>query len=199
MTSSSPDTSPPSNPVEVPTGPPAKPRGPSASRSGCGVMIVIVGIIVLLQVWPMISAWSAVRRFENTAIEGGYTLVQGNGLSLVNDGPISEPTFFRAVDSVELHGGANADIAISSSDAVIDGTFTGNVAFLGKELTVLPGAVIMGDLEIAAAKYVTIRGEVVGEIRGEYRRLFRPQPSPPASAPGDLPANGDQEGSPAGG
>ena len=196
---SSPETTPPPSPTEIPTDPPARQRGPSASRSGCGVMICIVGIIVLLQVWPMFSAWSAVRRFENKALEAGYTLVQENGLALINDQPVSEPTFFRAVDSVQVLDGANADIAISSGDAVIDGTFTGNVAFLGKELTVLPGAVIMGDLEIAAAKYVTIRGEVVGEIRGEYRRLFRPQPSPPASAPGELPANGDQEGSPAGG
>ena len=199
MTSSSPDTAPPPNPAEAPADPPARQRGPSASRSGCGVMIFIIGIIVLLQVWPMLSAWSAVRRFENTAIDAGYTLIQENGLALINDQPVSEPTFFRAVDSVQVLGGANADIAISSGDAVIDGTFTGNVAFLGKELTVLPGAVIMGDLEIAAAKYVTIRGEVAGEIRGEYRRLFRPQPSTPASTPGDLPGNGDQEDSPAGG
>jgi len=193
MMSSQPDSS------ELPSEAPADPRGPSASRSGCGIMIAIVGIIVLLTVWPMFSAWSAVRHFERTALDAGYVLVQGNGLSMVNDEPVNEPTYFRAVDSVQVLEGAHADIAISTADAVIDGTFTGNVAFLGKELTVLPGAVIMGDLEIAVAKHVVIRGEVVGEIRGEYSRLFRPQPQPPASRPGEMPSDDDPQASPAGG
>jgi len=152
----------------------------SSNRSGCLVMAAIVGVVVLFTVWPMLSAWSAVSTFERTALDAGYTLVQGTGVALVTDSTPTTPTYFRAVDSAQVLGGADADIAVSSADAVLDGIFRGNVAFLGKELTILPGAVIMGDLEIAAAKYVTVRGEVVGEIRGEYRRLFRPQPTPPA-------------------
>ena len=146
-------------------------------------MAAIVGVIVVFTVWPMFSAWSAVRTFERTALDAGYVLVQGTGVSLVMDDTPTTPTYFRAVDSAQILSGADADIAVSSADAVLDGTFRGNVAFLGKELTVLPGAVIMGDLEIAAAKYVTIRGEVAGEIRGDYRRLFRPQPVAPSDPP----------------
>lgn len=168
------------------------------SRSGCIVMTAIVGIVVLLTVWPMFSAWSVVRHFENTAMNAGYVLTESNGLALVSDEPASRPTYYRAVDSVQLLGGADADIAISTADAVLDGTFTGNVAFLGKELTILPGAVVMGDLEIAVAKYVTIRGEVVGEIYGEYKRVFRPQPTRPSNPPAEITPDSKETAAPAG-
>ena len=36
------------------------------------VMLAIVGVIVLFTVWPMFSAWSAVRTFERTALDAGY-------------------------------------------------------------------------------------------------------------------------------
>ena len=119
-------------------------------------------------------------------------MISDGGIALVNDDPVQNPTYFRAVDSVQILRGADADIAVSSRDADLDGTFAGNVAFLGQSLTLLPGAVIEGDLEIAAAKNVTIRGEVRGEIRGEYRRIFHPRPTPepdkePVKEPGKEP------------
>ena len=160
------------------------------SRSGCGVMAAIVLVIVVFTVWPMYTAWQAVIRFEQTAKEAGYEVISDRGIALVNDDPVQKPSFFRAVDSVQIMRGANADIAVSARDADLDGTFTGNVAFLGQNLTVLPGAIIEGDLEIAAAKNVTIRGEVRGEIRGEYRRIFHPKPTPeptPESTPESTP------------
>ena len=117
----------------------------SGSRSGCGIMAAIVGVIVILTVWPMFDAWSAVRRFEKTASDAGYTIVSEGGVALVSDTPAETPTYYRAIDSVQILNGANTDIAISSGEATLDGTFTGNVAFLGRDLTLLPGGVILGD------------------------------------------------------
>ena len=72
--------------------------------------------------------------------------------------------------------------------ATLDGRFAGSVSFLGKELTLLPGARIEGDLRIAAAKSVILRGEVLGHITGNVSRVFQPQTvDPPANEqPDDL-------------
>ena len=78
--------------------------------------------------------------------------------------------------------------AVSLATATLDGRFAGSVSFLGKELTLLPGARIEGDLRIAAAKSVILRGEVLGHITGNVSRVFQPQTvDPPANEqPDDL-------------
>ena len=59
-----------------------------------------------------------------------------------------------------MSNGADAELAIASTMATLDAPQT--VAFLGKELVLPPDAVVKGDLQIAAAKSVTIRGTVEG-------------------------------------
>lgn len=160
------------------TAPPDPPGTPHTSRIGTKAnWIVIVGIIAIVVVatlWPMVQAWNAVSDFERTASEAGFTMQEG--VSIIVEQPITTPTYLRGVESVSVHNGADAELAIASTMATLDGTFTQTVAFLGKELVLLPDAVVKGDLQIAAAKSVTIRGTVEGEILGNVRRIFRPKP-----------------------
>ena len=145
------------------------------------VIVGIIGIVVVATLWPMAQAWKAVHDFEKTALSAGFTMEEG--ITLIIDEPITTPTYLRGIESVYVNRGADAELAIASSMATLDGTFTSTVAFLGKELVILPTAVIEGDLQIAAAKSVTIRGRIDGEILGNVRRIFRPQPleNPPSS------------------
>ena len=154
-----------------------------ATKTNRWIFIAIIGTIVIVTLLPMIQAWRAVNTFEHTALENGFTLRQG--VSLIVDEPVSEPTYLRGYESVAVNNGATAEVAIASTHATLSGTFTQTVAFMGKELVILPDATIDGDLQIAAAKSVTIRGRVNGEILGNFGRIFRPEPNeePPSTGP----------------
>ena len=153
-----------------------------ATKTNRWIFFAIIGTIVIVTLLPMIQAWQAVNAFEQTATDAGFTLRQA--VSLIVDEPVNEPTYLRGFESVAVNDGATAELAIASTHATLSGTFTQTVAFMGKDLVILPGAVIEGDLQIAAAKSVTIRGTVHGEILGNFGRIFRPEPTqelPPAS------------------
>ena len=153
-----------------------------ATRTNRWIFIAIIGTIVIVTLLPMIQAWRAVDVFEQTALDAGFTLREG--VSLIVDEPVTEPTYLRGYESVAVHKGATVEVAIASTHATLSGTFAQSVAFMGKELVILPDAIIEGDLQIAAAKSVTIRGRVNGEILGNFGRIFRPEPgeeSPPAT------------------
>ena len=161
-------------------------RSRSGSRTNWWIMIGIIGIVMLFTVLPMIKAWQSVSAFEREALDAGYTMREG--VSLVIEEPITNPTYLRGYETIEIHQGAEADIALATATAVLAGRYSGSVSFLGKELTIMPGAVIEGDLRLAAAKSVILRGEVQGEITGNVGRVFQPQTSDPAAntEPDDL-------------
>ena len=156
------------------TTPTAKHPARTGNKANWIVIIGIIAIVVVATLWPMVQAWNAVHDFEQTALDAGFTMQQG--VSIIVEEPITTPTYLRGVESVSVHRGAEAELAIASSMATLDGTYTSTVAFLGKELVILPTAVIDGFLLIAAAKSVTIRGTVNGEVLGNVRRIFRPKP-----------------------
>ena len=157
-----------------------------SGRTNVWIMIGIIGIVVLFTVLPMIKAWQSVGAFEREAREAGFTMREG--VSLVVEEKITNPTYLRGYETVEIHQGADVDIAIATASARLDGRYAGSVSFLGKELTILPGAVIEGDLSIAAAKSVILRGKVEGEIIGNVGRVFQPQTEDPTAneEPDDL-------------
>jgi hypothetical protein len=161
------------SPSDSPT-PAASHPSRTGNKANWIVIVGIIAIVVVATLWPMVQAWNAVHDFEQTALDAGFTMQQG--VSIIVEEPITTPTYLRGVESVSVHRGADAELAIASSMATLDGTYTSTVAFLGKELVILPTAVIEGDLQIAAAKSVTIRGTVNGEVLGNVRRIFRPKP-----------------------
>ena len=148
-----------------------------ATKANRWIFIAIIGTIVTVTLLPMIQAWRAVDAFEQTAMDAGFTLRQG--VSIIVDEQMTEPTYLRGYESVAVNKGSVAELAIASTHATLSGNFTQSVAFMGKELVILPDAVIEGDLQIAAAKSVTIRGRVDGEILGNVGRIFRPEADAP--------------------
>ena len=158
---------------------PMKTPSRSGSRTNWWIMVGIVAVVMVFTVLPMIKAWQSVNAFEREARDAGY--VMREGVSLVIEEPITMPTYLRGYETIEIHQGAEADIALATATAVLAGRYSGSVSFLGKELTIMPGAVIEGDLRLAAAKSVILRGEVQGEITGNVGRVFQPQTSDPAA------------------
>ncbi|MBM44498.1 MAG: hypothetical protein CMJ36_05755 [Phycisphaerae bacterium] len=165
---------------------PMKTPSRSGSRTNWWIMVGIVAVVMVFTVLPMIKAWQSVNAFEREARDAGY--IMREGVSLVIEEPITTPTYLRGYETIEVHRGAETDIALATATATLDGRFAGSVSFLGKELTLLPGARIEGDLRIAAAKSVILRGEVLGHITGNVSRVFQPQTvDPPANEqPDDL-------------
>ena len=116
------------------------------------------------------QVWRTVAGFEERYLQQGYVLQQGKELTF--EDPIEVDTYIYAREKLQLDAGARANLAISSHEAFIDGTVTGDVAFLGGELTVMETGLIQGNLNVTMAQNVMIRGTVEGRISGTWTRIF---------------------------
>jgi len=120
-----------------------------------------------------VSAWrlnAFVTAYEARFLNQGWEQLDGSAIT--EDTAIESPTLIFASD-ITLHG-ASCDIALLGGEATLMGSYTGNVSFLGKTLDIHPDCVIEGTLDIAAARYVSVRGTVRGGVKGSWDRLFGP-------------------------
>ena len=138
---------------------------------GCWLLIVLVTVgaaTVLYGIWQI---WSTVSAYERRYLEDGYQLIEGSTLTVSE--PILQDTYFYARETLHIEQGAQASLAISAHEATISGTVTGDVAFLGGDLEITEGAVIEGSIDVAMARNVVMRGQVLGGISGTWTRLYQ--------------------------
>lgn len=148
---------------------------------GC---IAMVGILVVGMVLVAVSIFrlnAMVTAYEARFQGDGWSTLEGKKID--QDTPLTTQTLVFGGD-ITLRG-AETDIAILGGDATLHGRYAGTVHFLGKTLDVAPEAVIMGTLDITAARHVTIRGTLEGGIEGHWDRLFGG--TAPATGAGERP------------
>ena len=141
---------------------------PKRLNIGC---LALVGVFVIGMVLVGVSIFrlnAMVTDYEARFQGDGWSTLEGRKID--QEAPLTTQTLVFGGD-ITLRG-ATADIAILGGDATLHGRYEGTVHFLGKTLDVAPEAVITGQLSIAAARHVTIRGRVEGGIEGHWDRLF---------------------------
>lgn len=160
-----------SDPTTTP--PPAKPGPVDYTRNTNRFMaigLVIVGVsMVALMVFAGLQVDGVLRDFRQRHLDQGYIEVDGRTITI--EEPPDHPSLIYAAH-VTLAEGSHASLAIYGGDAVLEGRFEGDIAFLGDTLDLAPGAVITGDLTLDVAKHVTLRGMVNGQVHGGADRLY---------------------------
>ena len=131
-------------------------------------LLVCVGLSMFA--YGLWQVWRTVSDFEERYLQQGYVLEQGQELTI--EETIEVDTYIYARQELRINAGANASLALSSHEAFIDGVVTGDVAFLGGELTLEETGIIQGNLNVTMAQNVMIRGTVEGQITGTWTRIF---------------------------
>jgi hypothetical protein len=175
--------------------PPPKPSRSSSGGATCllvglGLLsvIVLVGIVVG---WALAATSSISRSFANLEREKtqlsqklehisrpekvikrftdrGFTVVEDH---IHNQSTtIKQKTLFSC-QILQLKADSEADVAILSQTAKLNGNIEGNVDFFGQLLVVEKDAVIHGDLNVGFGQMVTINGTVKGQLLGDFRKL----------------------------
>jgi len=132
------------------------------------LVTVAVGMLGLI-VAAGLQVDGVLHDFRQRHLDQGYESVDGRSI-IIEPAPTA-PLLIYA-QKVTLSQGSNASLAIYGGDAVLEGRIEGDVAFLGANLDLAPGAVITGDLTLDVAKHVTLRGRVLGELHGEAGRMY---------------------------
>lgn len=133
-----------------------------------GLITVGIGIVALMVIAGM-QVDGVLRDFRQRHLDQGYVEVDGRTITIGS--PPSQATLIYA-GHVTLPAGSDASLAIYGGDAVLEGRFNGDIAFLGDTLDLAPGAVIAGDLTLDVAKHVMLRGVVEGQVHGGADRLY---------------------------
>ena len=87
------------------------------------------------------------------------------GERLVVDGDVSEDVL-ATCRSLELSGNVGDSVLFTGQDLTITGTIGGDVMALGADINIAPGAVINGDLFVAAGRLNMEGGLINGSIKG---------------------------------
>lgn len=145
---------------------------PHTKRANRIVAICLVSValgMLGLMVAAGFQVDGVLRDFRQRHLDQGYESVDGRTITIE---PAPTHPLLIYAQKVTLPEGSNASLAIYGGDAVLEGHFKGDVAFLGANLDLAPGAVIAGDLTLDVAKHVTLRGRVLGTVHGDASRLY---------------------------
>jgi hypothetical protein len=146
--------------------------GKHAARTN-RIMAITLVLSAVTMLGLMIAAGMQIdgvlRDFQQRFRDQGYTELDGRTITL--ETPPQTPQLIYA-EHVTLAHGSHASLAIFGGDAVLEGRFEGDVAFLGSNLDLAPGAVITGNLTLDVAKHVTLRGRIEGELIGGADRIY---------------------------
>lgn len=157
----------------------------TGAKIAIGCSVTLVAAIVLC----VGAGYFAYRHFKAEAeafldpyIQQGYVRSEGQAIELRE--PVTTPTAFFA-QSVAIHNGATADLAIAAQVATIDGTVEGNIAFYGQMLHIRRGAIVTGNIDIAFGQVIEVDGTVEGSITGQFQTI---QTGPSGSVDGAIDA-----------
>jgi len=135
---------------------------------GCIALVLILAGGLTLVALSTCRLNQFVQSYEARFPSPAWTRLDGKTIDQTTE--IDAPTLIFSGEATL--SGAAADIAILGGDATLHGVYTGNVHFLGRNLDLADDGVIEGNLEIAGARHVTLRGVVRGELTGVWDRLF---------------------------
>ena len=134
------------------------------------VCLIVVAVTMLgLMVAAGFQVDGVLRDFRQRHLDQGYESVDGRTITIE---PAPTNPLLVYAQKVTFPDGSKASLAIYGGDAVLEGRIEGDVAFLGANLDLAPGAVITGDLTLDVAKHVTLRGRVLGTVHGEAGRMY---------------------------
>ncbi len=154
------------------TNDPGSPIDPHTKRAN-GIVVICLVSVALGMLGLMVAAGLQVdgvlRDFRQRHLDQGYESIDGRTITIQ---PAPTHPLLIYAQKVTLPEGSDASLAIYGGDAVLEGHFNGDIAFLGANLDLAPDAVITGDLTLDVAKHVTLRGRVLGTVHGEASRLY---------------------------
>ena len=159
---------------ELPTNVPAK-RGCSllvVALLGCGT-IILLGMIAIcgLGIWGYSWGMKQVDQFAAEYEAKGYERKTGQMMDVTE--PVDKPRVYTA-QLVTIRSEVNADLALMCQVVEIYGTVNGNIDFFGQMLTIKPGAVVNGNINVKGAQVIAVEGTLNGEVTGSYQVLNWP-------------------------